>query len=201
MTAKRYVDVFELYDRFVAGESMREETWDYRIIPETAEMMRERYEINFGRKIIPEDQDLSDRLFLAGVDMLLTCGIFNKDTGTRMMLTEDELYEGLKMARKRLIFGEGKDSVVCSERRGNPMNRPVIEGGPTGAPISEELYIPVIESYARESMVDTIVTGVLKSIKGEPVVKNTPVEIRASLSELGLTRKALYNAGRPGMPI
>lgn len=202
MTAKRYVDVFELYNRFVSGERMTEETWDYHLIPEAAKSMKERYDIKFdSNKIIPEDQDLIDRLFLAGVDMLITCGLYNVDTGTRMQLTEDELYEGLKMAPCKIVLGEGKDSVTCDIRSGNPINRPVIIGGPTGSPVSEDIYMPIIESYARESTVDGVVTGILRTVKGISAAKNTPWEIRAALTELGYTHRALYNSGRPGMAI
>lgn len=201
MAAKRYIDIFKMYDRFFNGERIDESDWDYRIVPENAKRMKERYDIKFGTNIIPEDQDLADRLFLAGVDMLLTCGIYNTETGTRMTMTEDELYEGLKMAPKRLKLGDGKDYVMCSERRGNIMNKPIVEGGPTGAPITEDLYTPIMESYAREPVVDTVVTGVLRTVKGFSVVKNSPWEIKATLSELSYTREALYNAGRPGMAI
>lgn len=202
MTAKRYVDVFELYNRFASGERMNEETWDFHLIPETAKSMKERYEIKFDdSKIIPEDQDLVDRLFLAGVDMLVTCGLYNTDMGTRMQITEDELYEGLKMAPSKIVLGDGKDAVTCKGRTGNPMNRPVIIGGPTGSPVSEDLYMPLLESYARESTVDGVVTGILRTVKGVTAVKDTPWEIRATLTELGYTHRALYNSGRPGMAI
>jgi methylamine--corrinoid protein Co-methyltransferase len=201
MTAKRYIDVFEAYNRFESGTRISEEAWDYRIIPNTAQIMKKRYKIDFGSKIIPEDQDLVDRLFVAGVDMLLATGIYNTETGTSMRITEDEIYEGLKMAPKKISLGEGKDAVTCSARRGNVMNKPIIEGGPTGSPISEDIYIPLIESYAQEPTIDTIVSGVLRTVKGQPAVKNSPWEIRATLTELSYTRDALYNAGRPGMAI
>jgi len=199
MTARRYVDVFETYNRFFDGKQILETDWDYSIIPNNAAMMKKRYDIDFGKNILPEDQDLVDRLFLAGIDMLITTGFYNIDTGTRMMITEDEIYEGLKMAPKKLILGEGKDAVECSERRGNSYNKPVIEGGPTGAPISEDIYISVIESYAQEPLVDTIVSGVLNTVNGQTVAKNTPWEVRATLSELSYVHDALFAAGRPGM--
>ena len=142
MTAKRYLDIFETYNRFLAGTAVSANDWDYNRVPFNASKMKERYNIHFGVNIIPEDQDLVDRLFLAGVDMLLTNGVYNTDTGTVLKLTEDEIYEGLKMAPMKITLGEGKDSVTCSQRRGNPMNRPIIQGGPTGTPVSEEVFIP-----------------------------------------------------------
>ncbi len=201
MTAKRYLDVFETYNRFLDGKHMSSDDWDYRYIPLQASTMKERYNIDFGGKIIPEDQDLVDRLFVAGVDMLLTCGIYNPDTGTCLKITEDEIYEGLKMAPNKIVLGEGKDEVTCGLRRGNTINRPIIEGGPTGTQVSEDIFIPVIESYAQETVVDTIVSGAPKTIKGYPSLKNTPWEIRGTLMEINYTRDALYKVGRPGMAI
>jgi len=201
MTAPRYVDVFDTYNRFVSGDRIQEKDWDFYVVPNNASLMKRRYNISFGTDIIPEDQDLVDRLFVAGIDMLLSTGIYNFDTGTRMKLTEDEIYEGLKMAPKRLMLGEGKDAVECNARRGNSINKPIIEGGPTGAPITEDIYSTVIESYAQEPVVDTIVSGVLNTVKGHPSVKNTPWEIRATLAEMNYVHNALNAAGRPGMAI
>jgi len=201
MTAPRYVDVFDTYNRFISGDRILEKDWDYYLLPNNASLMKRRYGINFGSEIIPEDQDMLDRLFVAGIDMLITTGVYNRDTGTRLKLTEDEIYEGLKMAPKKLTLGEGKDAVDCTARRGNSMNKPIIEGGPTGAPVSEAIYPTLIESYAQEPMVDTIVTGVLETVKGHPSVKNSPWEVRATMHELTYAHNALIAAGRPGMAI
>ena len=201
MTARRYVDVFEAYNRFVSGDKISEKDWDFYIVPNTAALMKKRYNINFGDKILPEDQDMVDRLFVAGIDMLISTGIYNRDTGTRMKITEDEIYEGLKMAPKKLNIGSGKDQVECTPRRGNSMAKPIIEGGPTGAPVSESIYTTLIESYAQEPTVDTIVSGVLETVKGHPSVKNSPWEIRATVVELSYVKDALINAGRPGMGV
>mgnify|MGYP002624238035 CR=1 FL=1 len=201
MTARRYVDVFETYNRFQYGEEIDEKDWNFNRIPHNAAVMKERYDIEFGSNIIPEDQDLVDRLFVAGVDMLITTGVFNMDTKTYLKITEDEIYEGLKMAPTKLTLGDGKDAVECVARRGNSSNKPIIEGGPTGAPVSEDLYSTIIESYAHEPMVDAIVSGVLDTVKGHPTMKNTPLEIRATLTELSYIHSALNGAGRPGLAI
>lgn len=201
MTAKRYVDIFETYDRFNTGERVSEEDWDYGIIPKTSREMKERYDIDFDGVIIPEDQDMIDRLFVAGVDMLLTCGFYNSDTKRVMKISEDELYEGLKMAPKYLTLGSGKDAVVCNARRGNHTRKPVIQGGPTGAPVSEEIYTKMIESYVQEPTVDTIVTGLLNTVNGHKVHSNSPWELRATMEEIRYTREAMVSCGRPGMGI
>ena len=202
MASRKYVDVFEAYDRFSEGDRIPEETWDYQIIPSNARLMRERYDINFSKTdIVPTDADLIDRLFLAGVDMLMTTGIYNTDFSRVLKLDEDEIYDGLKMAPKKLSIGSGKEKVKCKARRGNSMRKPIIEGGPTGAPVSEDVFEALIVSYAQEPSVDTIVSGVLNAVGRHPAVTNPPWEIKATMAEIRHVREATPLAGRPGMGI
>ena len=201
MTAKRYVDIYEAYDRFYEGKRVREDQWDYSIVPTNASLMKEKYDISFGPDIIPTDDDLCERLFLAGVDMLLTTGFYNPDLGRVMHITEEELFEGLKMAPKKLSLGSGKDRVKCKARRGNARRKPIIQGGPTGAPVSEDIFVSMIKSYAQEPVVDTIVSGVLNTVNNHPATTNTPWEIRATMAEVRYVREACLMSQRPGMCI
>ena len=201
MVARKSVNVFEAFDRSMEGMKIAEGEWNYQVIPSNAALMKERYNIEFGDRIIPDDQDLVDRLFVAGVDMLITTGFYNPDFGRKMTVDEDEIYEGLKLAPKKLTFGSGKDSCECRARRGNDSNKPVIQGGPTGAPISEEIYTNVIRSYAQEPVVDTIVSGIINTVDGHPASTNSPWEIMATMSEIRKVREATTISGRCGMGI
>lgn len=201
MTAKKYVDIFEACDRFFEGEKVIEDQWDYTIVPLNASRLREKYKIKFSKDIIPTDEDLCERLFLAGVEMLLDTGFYNTDLGRVMRISEDELFEGLKMAPTKLRLGSGKDERECVARRGNDSRKPIIQGGPTGAPVSESMFIPVIRSYAQEPVVDTIVSGVMRSVGGHPATTDTPWEIRATMAEIRYVREACLLSQRPGMCI
>ena len=163
--------------------------------------MKEKYGISFGPDIIPTDDDLCERLFLAGVDMLLTTGFYNPDLGRVMHITEEELFEGLKMAPKKLSLGSGKDRVKCKARRGNARRKPIIQGGPTGSPISEDVFVQIMQSYAQEGIVDDLVNGVMTTIEGHPAKSKTPYEIRATMAELRATKEARVRAGRPGLGV
>ena len=201
MVARKCLNVYGTYDRFVQGQRVPEKEWDYQIIPRNAHIMKERYDISFGDEFIPEDADLADRLFIAGVDMLVTTGIYNPDLGTVLSIEEDEIYEGFKMAPKKLELGSGKDHCSCKARRGNSLRKPIIQGGPTGSPVSESIFSQLIEAYAQEPTVDTIVSGVLGTIDGRQVLTNTPWEIKATMVEVRHVREATRRAGRPGMCI
>lgn len=201
MTYKRRMDVFDAYDRFYQGTKVREDTWDYITVPKNAQEMKERYNLNFGNNIVPTDTDMIDRLFLAGVDMLAITGFYNSDTGTVIHLSEDEIYQGIKNAPKEVKIGNGKEQISCFKRLGNTRRKPIVQGGPTGAPLSEEQFRNIIQSYAQEPVVDTLVSGVLSAVKGHPTTANTPWEIKATMAEIRNVKDACYMAGRPGMGI
>jgi len=183
------------------GKKVTEAEWDYGIIPQTAAAMKEKYKIKFGKEIIPEDKDLKNRLFQAGMDMLMTAGFFNADLGRVLHVTEEEIWDGIKKTPKWLLLGENRDAAKFEPRRGNEARKPIIQGGPTGAPVSEDVFVQVMQSYAQEAVVDTIVNGVMATFEGHPATTNTPWEIRAEMAELRSVREACIRAGRPYIAI
>jgi len=201
MVASKSISIFEAHDRFLNGKKTREDTWDYVTVPNNAAMIKNKYKLDFGKNIIPEDKDEMNRLFYAGVEMLIETGFFNPDLGKVMYVTEAEIFEGVKKAVKKLRLGHGKDEVICERRRGNPSAKPIIQGGPTGAPVSEEIFVSMMQGYAQEAVVDTLVSGVMPSIDGHPSTANTPWEIKATLAEIRAIREGMARAERPGMAI
>lgn len=180
---------------------MTENAWDMKVIAKNAQTMKKRYGISFGRDIVPENMEIADRLFLAGVDMLVTSGIYNRDTSTVMHLTEDEVYRGVRRAPRRLTIGRSNNSCDITARRENQPVKPVIIGGPLGAPVSEDIFQNLIGSYAQEPTVDAISSGVLSSVRGHGTVPNSPWEMLATTMEIRHCRSAAVNAGRPWLCI
>jgi len=201
MAAKRFLDVLEAFNRAKKGPKVPEKDWDYNIIPTNAAALKEKYKLNFGRQIIPTDKATINNLFLAGLEMLVETGVYNCDTGRVIKVTEEEVKEGIKRAPKRLTMGSNRDSVQLAPRKGNASVKPIIQGGPTGAPVSEDVFIPLFQSYAQEAIVDTIVSGVMATCEGVEVKTKTPWEIKATLAEVRAIREATARAGRPGMSI
>jgi methylamine--corrinoid protein Co-methyltransferase len=201
MACARAVNIFETYERSKHGEKVLEADWDYKIIPANLAKMKDKYKIKFGKEMIPEDKDLKNRLFQAGMEMLATTGVYNADLGRVIKVSESEIWDGIKKTPKFLTFGENKDAARFYPRHGNEAVKPVIQGGPTGAPVSEEVFTQVMQSYAQEAVVDTLVNGVMCTIEGHPATTNTPWEIRATMAELRAVREARIRAGRPGMGI
>jgi len=199
MATERALTIFDVYDRFVSSKKVSEEDWDYSIIPTNATKLKEKYKLNFGKKIIPEDKSTMNNLFNAGLEMLVTTGFYNQDLKKVMKLTEEEVWDGIKKTPTKIVLGEGRDRALFYPRRGNSPVKPIIQGGPTGAPVSENIFVQVMQSYAQEATVDTLVNGVMATIEGHPASTNTPYEIRALMAEIRGVDEARIRAGRPYM--
>jgi len=135
------------------------------------------------------------------MELLVSVGIYNVDTERVIRVTEEEVRAGIRAAPKRVELGEYGDKVMIEPRKGNSSRKPIIQGGPTGATVSEDMFIPMIQSYAQEPIVDTIVNGVMATVGGVPSTTNTPFEIMATLAEIRAVREACVRAGRPYMAI
>jgi methylamine--corrinoid protein Co-methyltransferase len=201
MAATRPLTIGDVYDRFVKGKKVAESDWDYTILPTKLTELKEKYKLNFGNKFIPEDKQTINNLFNAGLEMLVETGYYCTDLGRVMKVTEEEVWEGIKKTPTKLIMGEGRDIARFYPRRGNSPVKPIIQGGPTGSPISEDIFVQVMQSYAQEAVVDTLVNGVYTTIEGHPAKTNTPYEIYAMMAELRAVKEARVRAGRPGMGV
>ena len=200
MTLEKKLDVFEAYNRARSGPKVDESEWDNKIIPSTATRLKSKYGIKMDKKVfIPTDEEHINNLYRAGLEMLVECGMYCMDTGRVIKVTEEEVLTAIKAAPKRLVLGEGRDAVEMHPRRFDDPRPPLIQGGPTGAPVSENVFLAMHEAYAREPLVHTIVDGVLQTICGNDPKPGTPWEIAAVKSEAMLIRAAQARAGRPGM--
>ena len=109
MAATRALTIPDVYERFVKGKKVPEADWDYKIIPENLTALKEKYNIKIENdSIIPEDKELINNLFQAGLEMLVTTGFYCQDLGRVMKVTEEEVWEGIKKTPTKLILGEGK---------------------------------------------------------------------------------------------
>ncbi len=202
MAATRALTITDVYERFVKGKKVPEADWDYKIVPENLSALKEKYNIKIDpNTIIPEDKELINNLFQAGLEMLVTTGFYCQDLGRVMKVTEEEVWEGIKKTPTKLILGEGRDIARFYPRKGNSPVKPIIQGGPTGSPISEDVFVKIMQSYAQESVVDDLVNGVMTTIEGKPAKSRTPYEVRATMAELRATKEARIRAGRPGLGV
>jgi len=130
---------------------------------------------------------------------LVTCGTFCINTGRVIKYTKEEVLNAMAGASREVVIGEGRDARRMVARYGNDPRPPLTQGGPTGAPVSENIFMETHEAFAKEPLVDCIVDGVFGSIYGHPLAKDTPWDIAAAKAEALALREAVRRAGRPGM--
>lgn len=194
------VDVYEVFERANSGPKVDEKEWDFQIVPQTAAKLRDKYNIKIDKKtIVPEDEELINNLFQAGLEMLEECGVYCIDTGRIIKYTREEILNKIKSAPDHFVFGEGKETNLIVPRSYDSDELPLIQGGPTGSPCSEEMFLPIHQSYAQEPIVGTIVDGVMQTIQGHDPRPGTPWEMLAVNAELLQIREAQKLAGRCGM--
>ena len=189
----------ELTKRIHQGKSLSKEDWDFRII-ETVQSLVEKYNLSWNRnELCSEDDDLADRVFQAGRELLLETGVYALSEGRVLMLTEEEVDRGMKGMDKTLIMGEGSDSYSLAPRKICDTRPPAVWAGNPGVPTPERLFKASVKSWAQEPVVDLITCGSLVDVEGCKVESGEVSELLASRRELELLKQVREEVGRPGM--
>jgi methylamine--corrinoid protein Co-methyltransferase len=151
--------------------------------------------------VIPWDDDLADRIFLAAKDFLAETGAYCPDTNRVITLTRDEVEEAIRFAPRQCPLGEGKEARFMRPRRPEDPQIPWCHVG-GGIPVSsDEIASAVVEGYARIPHADSMSIPALTQIRGMPVQAGAPSEIFAAIQSVRLGRDSMRRAGRPGLPI
>lgn len=151
--------------------------------------------------VIPWDDDLADRVFLAARDFLVDTGVYCPDTSRVILFTRDEVDEAIRFAPRQCPLGEGKEAGFMRPRRPEDPQLPWCHVG-GGIPVSsDEIASAVVEGYARIPHADSMSIPALTQIRGMPVQSGAPSEIYGAIQSVRLARDSMRRAGRPGLPI
>lgn len=104
------VHLLELIERSETGEAMPKSEWDFEhIVLPTAGLVR-KYNLTWDPEhILPEDPDLADRVYQAGLELALQSGIYSVTTGRVIRFDPAEIQAGIREMPVVLSMGEGKD--------------------------------------------------------------------------------------------
>ena len=190
----------EIYERGKTGEKVSKDSWDMDYIIDNVMDLVDEYEFDWDRgNLIPQDEQLFSDMFQAARELLLRTGIYTMSTGRIMKLTAEEIDEGLRNMKTTLTMGEGKDAYTLVAREVEDVRPPAIWAGNPGCPTPERLYYPIVESVAKEPIIDLLTCGSLVDVDGYEVKNGEPTEVFAVRREMEYLHKALQKAGRPGM--
>lgn len=195
------INIYEILRRSEEGPYTKENDFDMKLYKTTSRLVKEHgIKIDRNAPVVSDDQ-MAKGMFEAGMQLALEMGMMSVSTSRVIKFTEGELRAALYTAPKQFTLGMGKDARVMRARTfgdGHPMT---VCGGCPGTPLPEELFLPIMLSYAREPLIDIIIPGSLTSIEGMEVRTNGPLEIRACRQEMLWMREALDRCGRPGTHI
>jgi methylamine--corrinoid protein Co-methyltransferase len=194
--------LLDIIDRAYDGPPCDERDFDLKHVAAGVARVVKEHDVKFDRStIIQQDDAMIGRLWEASLDFLENCGVYNTSTSRRMMFTRREIEEYLASAPREAIIGEGRDARTEVYRSVEDPHPPIIIGGPVGSPLSEDMYVPIMQSYIQEPIVDTTTPGTLDSTYGREPRTQSPYEVVAAWQEVDLIFDAARRAGRPGMAI
>jgi methylamine--corrinoid protein Co-methyltransferase len=191
--------LLDVIDRAYSGPVVDEKEFELRYVAAGVAKILTKYDIKFDKtRLIQWDDDLADRLWQGGLEFFEQIGVYNTNTHRRMTFNRREIDEILKWAPSQVAIGEGPDARLYKLRQVEDPIPPQVSGGPIGVPLSEDLWVPVMQSYWQEPIIDLVVPGCLASSYGREVRSRSPYELVVAWQEAALGDEAARRAGRPG---
>jgi methylamine--corrinoid protein Co-methyltransferase len=195
------ITLWEVLERADKGERMDELMFDMKIFRVVTSLARE-HDLYFDRENpVPTDNQLADQVWQAGIEAAVDIGVYCTSTKRNIRFTEDEVLEAIKSARSSITLGAGKDAVEEVYRSVGDTSKPFVEAGIQTALYSNpETAHKMYKLCAREPETDGIWQGLVSRVEGKYDVRvSHPSEIYQYRKEVELMRRAISDAGRPGL--
>ena len=181
------------------GELVEAKKFDLELSRRVAELEKE-YGVHYDPSTpVPSDPSLGKAVFEAGLELAAEKGLLVVDESRIARFTHEELRTALREAPRELVLGWGRDARLLRARRVGDGSRPLVFGGLAGTPVPQEYFYLSALSYAAQPLVDAVDHGSIQEVWGVRVRGGAPSEAAAGVEELRLLRRALEDAGRPGM--
>ena len=173
-----------------------------RLIPAIRETIKTYDILPDAANPVSTDDALADRLFQAAYALLAKTGVYCEATNRVIELDDREMRQDVAMfdAGKH-FFGEGRDRRCFKARRPDDGNLPWLHVGAGIVASSEEIAEAQVEGYASLPETCSVSIPAFGRVEGMYVSGGSPLEIVAGASSVTAARKALKQAGRPGLPI
>jgi methylamine--corrinoid protein Co-methyltransferase len=194
--------LFDYLERAFVGPIMMQKDFHMKVlIPNIRNIIKE-YDIKYDPAVpVPSDDQLADRLFGAAIDFLERTGLYCNSTNRIVPFCKDEILRDLSHYSEGGTFGEGRDRTTIKHRRPGDTNPPWCHIGTGIVATSEEIAVAQVEGYAHVAQANSISIPALETVRGVPIVGGSPLELYGVFNAIAAGRKALWRAGRPGLPI
>jgi hypothetical protein len=197
------IDFVEICRRATRGRLVPETKFDRELFfPKIKELVR-KYDIRADlENPVNRDDGSADAVFNAAVDLLSEVGIYCTDSQRIIELSRNEVLEGVREAPGQCWFGEDQDRRLYPVRRPDSPDVPSwchIGGGVTYD--TEDIAFKVVEGIARIPWADSISMPICAGLRDFPVTAGSPAGLLSCIRAVEITRSALRQSGRLGMPI
>jgi methylamine--corrinoid protein Co-methyltransferase len=194
------IDFWEVVERCSVGEVINENDYD-KLLWKNVSELTDKYDIKFDPEyIIPNDDELADRAFEAGVELFLRMGFFCLDTRRQVRFSREELEDRLKAAPDTYVWGEGNDRGVTNARKVEDARDPSFVASGLGVPVAQEMFVKVCQAIASVPLADAFCGVSLENtFQGIPIMSGHPIEVAAAIWDVKKRREAARRAGRPGL--
>jgi methylamine--corrinoid protein Co-methyltransferase len=195
-------NLIDFMERATRGPLVVEDDFNLkRLIPNIRKIVKE-FGIDYTpENPVPADDDLADRLFEAAIEFVVRNGVYCDDTNRVIQFEREEIIAALKNLPDGSMFGEGRDRGKFSPRRPEDKRAPWCHVGTGIVASSEDIALAQVDGYGRIQQANSISIPAFNRIRDMQVVGGSPLEIHATIRAVQAGRKALTNAGRPGLPI
>ncbi|RKX78023.1 MAG: hypothetical protein DRP87_07460 [Spirochaetes bacterium] len=191
--------LWEILKRSNTGAFCDEDDFLPKVFAPKVKEVIKKYEIKYDPKTpVPADDDLADRVWMAGWELFRDVGLYNTDTHRIIKLSDEEIKEALYTASDRYWVGAGKDAVLWKHRKVEDSEPPFCIYSPD-CPVSEELHYSMTLAYLQEPLLDGLCAPILEESMGEKVRSASPFEINGCTQHIYNMRLAAKQVGRPGV--
>lgn len=195
------IDFWEVVRRSEKGPFIKEDEFDRRV-GRVARQFVEKFGIRYDpEQVIPDDDDLADRVYQAGLELFLELGIYCRDTGRLMKFNREEVQWALEHAPTAVTYGQGQDVREMTRRKIEDSKPPFCLNTPVGCIVAEERFVAMVQSYAQEPLSDTFSSAFSQTVQGRIIKSGTPQEVEAAIWNVVKLREAAQAAGRPQIGI
>ena len=195
------IGLLDVAERARTGLKMEPLEYDMGLFRKTRELVARHRLSDLGREEFWEvDNDYADRVFHAGVDLLVELGAYDVTTGRAIRFSEEEVGLAAREAPTQVTVGTGKDARVIRRRRIEDANPPaVIVAGHTGW--SDEVPVPLpiaVREMVRDPRIDAIQGFMYARTDGLEITGEAHWAYGARRA-IERARNGLNAAGRPGL--
>jgi methylamine--corrinoid protein Co-methyltransferase len=192
----------DFMERTITGPILSEGDFHMKVlIPNVRWAVRE-FAIKYDpENPVPSDDEFADRLFEAAIEFLARTGVYCDAANRLIQLDREEILDAIKALPEGSTFGEARDRRLFRARKPEDTRPPWCHVGTGIVASSEEIAMAQVEGYGSIPLANSISIPALGQVRGLPVTGGSPLEIYATIASVQAGRKALYEAGRPGLPI